>query len=75
MRLTKQKADVKKDEPKKETKKPNPLLEFDSESKKIDFKNIVNEKNSKTSKLAVSQAKLKENSPDFVDDTDVPPLI
>ena len=52
--------------------KKTEYLEVD-DSKKIDFKNIINNK-SKTFKKPVKN-KEKENSADFVDDPDVPPLI
>jgi hypothetical protein len=49
-------------------------LEVD-ESKKVDFKNIVNDKGKSHQKPAqVAKKKEKENSADFVDDPDVPPL-
>ena len=58
-----------------ETKKVNPLLEFDN-NKKVDYKNIVNDATKKSNfSSKISQKKEPENSADFIDDPDVPPLI
>jgi protein TilB len=65
---------------KKETvqkEKKNEYLEVD-DKKKIDYKNILKEKNVKDNKMNLNKqtkCKIRENSPDFVDDPDVPPLI
>jgi len=67
-----QQADTK---PVSESKKINPLLEFDN-NKKVDYKNIVNDATKKSNVSSkISQKKEPENSADFVDDPDVPPLI
>jgi hypothetical protein len=56
--------------------KKTEYLEVD-ESKKVDFKNIVNDEGMKSYQkpAQVTKKKEKENSADFVDDPDVPPLI
>jgi hypothetical protein len=62
-------------EPKEKEKKIE-YLEVD-DSKKVDFKNIVNNNGNKNEQRKKDKVKTKEkeNSPDFVDDPDVPPLI
>ena len=70
------KANDKKEEAKKENSN---FLEFD-ESKiknRIDFANIVNDNKNKVNNFEKTKkmtSKERENSPNFVDDSDVPPL-
>lgn len=60
------------------TKKESNYLEVD-ESKKIDFANIINDNTNKLKNMSVKMFEKKkinerDNSPDFVDDSMVPPL-
>ena len=53
------------------------LLEFDDTSKRNDLFNIVNQSTHKMTKDVTSKQKVKEQVPDtdFVDNSDVPPLV
>ncbi len=60
------------------TKKESNYLEVD-ESKKIDLANIINDNTHKLKNMSVKMFEKKkinerDNSPDFVDDSTVPPL-
>jgi len=57
--------------------KPINYLEVDDSKKRIDLANICNDMNKAKQKYLHKQTKLikeRDNSPDFVDDSDVPPL-